>query len=86
MKILKFFLGIIRAFTPSFHFTYLSTTFTSVRMRGKRFMGAGLLILIFSLFFVWIKFYFFCDQQSKEYQKFSNCYIAMITFSYIKYY
>ena len=92
LLIWNFIWGIIGAFTPTFHFAYsfqlfsifgcfetMSTVFTSVQMRGKQFMGAGLLILIFSLFFTGIKFYYFCDPTNEECEKFSNCYLSMIT-------
>ncbi len=92
LLIWNFFWGIIGAFTPTFHFAYsfqlfsifgcfetMSTVFTSIQMRGKQFMGAGLLILIFSLFFTGIKFYYFCDPTTEECERFSNCYLSMIT-------
>ena len=92
LLIWNFFWGIIGAFTPKFHFAYsfqlfsifgcfetMSTVFTSIQMRGKQFMGAGLLILIFSLFFTGIKFYYFCDSTNEECERFSNCYLSMIT-------
>ena len=88
----NFFWGILAAFTPSFHFAYsfqlfsifacfetMKTVFTSVQMRVKQFMAAGLLILIFSLFFTGIKFQYFCDDTNEECQHFFNCYLSMIT-------
>ena len=57
----------------------MKTVFTSVQMRVKQFMAAGLLILIFSLFFTGIKFQYFCDDTNEECQHFFNCYLSMIT-------
>ena len=88
----NFFWGIIALLLPSFHFAYslqlfcifglfetMKTVLTSVQVRSTQFFSAGLAILILSIFFTAIKFYWFCDPTTAECERFLYCYLTMIT-------
>ena len=88
----NFFWGIIALLYSGFHFAYslqlfcifglfetMTTVLTSVQVRGTQFFSAGLLILILSIFFTAIKFYWFCDPTTDECNRFLYCYLTMIT-------
>ena len=88
----NFFWGIIALLFKGFHFAYslqlfcifglfetMKTVLTSVQVRGTQFFSATLLILILSMFFTAIKFYWFCDPTTPECERFLYCYLTMIT-------
>ena len=88
----NFFWGIIALLFSGFHFAYslqlfcifglfetMKTVLTSVQVRSTQFFSAGLAILILSIFFTAIKFYWFCDPTTAECERFLYCYLTMIT-------
>lgn len=88
----SFFWGILAVSFVSCHFGYslqlfaifglfetMKTVVKSVQMRYMQFLSAGLLIIIFSLFFSGIKFYWFCDELADECQQYLTCFVALLT-------
>lgn len=60
-------------------FETMKTVVISVQMRYMQFLAAGLLIIIFTLFFSGIKFYWFCSPNEEECQKYLHCFLALLT-------
>ena len=88
----NFITGIIAILNIKFHFIFslqLFTVFTlfetmqtviySVRIRYMQFLSVGLLMMIFSLFFANVKFYWFTNEESGECLTFNQCFLSIVT-------
>ena len=84
--------GLIAMISIHFHFIYsmqLFTVFTlfetmqtviySVRIRYRQFLSAGLLMMIFSMFFAMVKFYWFTNKDSEECVTYGQCFLSIVT-------
>ena len=84
--------GIIAGLSVKFHFIFSLQLFTifaffetmqtviySVRIRYMQFLSAGFLIIIFSLFFAMIKFYWFTDQANTNCLTYQQCFLSIVT-------
>ena len=85
-------IGLIAMISIHFHFIYsmqLFTVFTlfetmqtviySVRIRYRQFLSAGLLMMIFSMFFAMVKFYWFTNENSEECVTYGQCFLSIVT-------
>ena len=88
----NFVSGFIGLLNMNFHFIFslqlfsmitlfetMQTVVYSVRIKSKQFLSAGLLMMIFSLFFAMVKFYWFTDEFSEECVTFGQCFLSMVT-------
>lgn len=73
------FIFSLQLFTVFSLFETMQTVIYSVRIRYMQFLSVGLLMMIFSLFFANVKFYWFTNANSDECITFTQCFLSIVT-------